>query len=195
MSARDVHGLVGQRHQLAGTELIDVAALASDVCDDRAVAAPDTANERSEVQLLRNPRLVVDRPRQRKRKEEVVTGRGEHGYTADPLPAELAAEPVLDPLDVARKRFPFVVGECRALLVQLPLGACEQRPRGRGEIPRPRHDARVEPDVDADRAAMRRPEGRELAQLLPGDCCGHAAHLPRATDFMPPGNVNPAEIV
>jgi hypothetical protein len=62
----------------------------------------DEANERCEVELLRDAGLVIHRPRQWQRQEEVVALRAEHGHTTNTLAVELAAEPALDPLEIAR---------------------------------------------------------------------------------------------
>ena len=183
VTAGNVRRLVHERDQPAAAEPIDVAALPSDVRHERTVPAPDEADERRQVELLRDPRLVLDRPRQQKRQEEVVELRREHRNAPDALAAELALEPALDPLEIARERLPLVVRERRAPLVQLPLGTREQRPRVRGEIPRGRHDARIETDVETHRAAVLRPEGRKLPQLLPRDRSGHAARLPSHRGF------------
>ena len=176
--AGDVRRLVRERDEPASAEPVDVAALASDVRNDRTVPTSDEANERRQVELLRDPGLVLHRPRQRKRQKEVVQLRREHGNAADALAAELAAEPALDPLEIPRESLPLVVRERRAPLVQLPLGAREQRPRMRCEIPRSRHHARIETHVETHRAAVCRAEGRKLPQLFPRDRFGHAARLP-----------------
>ena len=109
VAAGDVCRLVRERDQLAGAESIDVATLASDVRHERAVAVSDEANERREVELLRDAGLVVDRPRQRQRQEEVVALRAEQGHATNPLSAELVAEPALDPLEIPRKSLTLVV--------------------------------------------------------------------------------------
>src|SRR4051794_1149591 len=105
----DVRRLVRERDQLSGAELIDIPALASDVRDERAVAVSDEANERREVELLRDAGLVVDRPRQRQRQEEIVLLGAEHGHAANSLSAELAAEPALYPLQIPRESLALVV--------------------------------------------------------------------------------------
>src|SRR6266566_9900297 len=119
----------------------------------RAVPARDEANERGQVELLRDSCLVLDRPRQRRRQKEIVELRREHGNAADALAAERAPEPALDPLQIPRESLPLVVRK-RAPLVQLPLGTREHRPRVRSEVPRGRHDARIEPHVETHRAAV-----------------------------------------
>ena len=185
VTAGDVRRLVRQRDEPALAEPIDVAALASDVRDDRAVPARDEANERRQVELLRDPRLVLDGPRQRKRQKEIVELRREHGNAADAFAAERAPEPALDPLQIPRESLPLVVRERRAPLIQLALGTREQRPRVRSEVPRGRHDARIEPHVETHRAAVLCPKGCKFPQLLPRDHFGHAARLPSPRDFMP----------
>src|SRR5512133_2283899 len=185
VAAGYVRRLVRERDQLSGAEPIDVPALASDVRDERAVAVSDEADERREIELLRDAGLIIDRPRQWQRQEEVVVLRAEHGHTTNTLSAELAAEPALDSLEIPRESLPLVVRERGALLVELALGPREQRPNVRAQIPRGRHDARIESDVEAHRAAVLRTEGRELAQLLPRDRSGHLARLPSVTILIP----------
>ena len=61
------------------------------------------------TRLLRDARLVVHRPGQRQRHEEVVQPGREHRDAANSLAAELVLEPALDPLEVSRESLPLVV--------------------------------------------------------------------------------------
>jgi hypothetical protein len=104
----DVRRLVRQRNQLARAQPVDVAALAPDVGDKRSVVPSDETNERRQIELLRDASFVLHRPRQWELQEEVVALRGEHGDATNTLTAELAAEPLVDPLDVARESLPLL---------------------------------------------------------------------------------------
>jgi hypothetical protein len=160
---RHLGRLVGQRRELPRAKPVDVAALAADVRDERAVPAAGDPHERREVELRRDPRVVLDRPRQLERDEEVVEPGGEDGDAADTLAAELALEPGADPLEVRLERPALVVPERAPALVELAIRAREQRPRACREIAGGRHLARVEAHVQAHRTTLLRPEGGELA--------------------------------
>src|SRR5581483_5197671 len=174
VAAGNLGGLVRERDQLAVAEPVDVAALASDVRDEGAVAATDEADERSEVELGRDPRLVLHRQRQGQREEQVVEPGSEYGDAARALPAELLLEPTPDPLEILLERPALVVPELASQLLELALGSRVHRPSVRREIPGRRHLARSETDVEADGASLRAPERRELPQLLPRDRTRHA---------------------
>src|SRR2546421_575173 len=88
VAAGDIRRLVRKRDQLAGAKPIDVAALAADVRDERAVALSDEAHEWCEVELLRDAGLVIDRPRQWQRQGEGAVLRTEGRELAQLLPRD-----------------------------------------------------------------------------------------------------------
>ena len=59
VAARNVGSLVHQRDEAAAVEPIHVAALPTDVSDERAVAPADDSRERSEIELGSDASLVV----------------------------------------------------------------------------------------------------------------------------------------
>ena len=177
--ARLVLGPVDDLLEPPGAEAKDLAALASDERDDRAVVAADELRERREVEAAADVHVVRNRARDRQRPEEVA--RREHAQPASTFTAELVVEELPDPGEVPLQTLPLGVRQLVVTGLDPLLGLREERVDPGVDGGRGRAVRRIEVDVEADRAASVRTEARELAEGCPGQLFGHGkAVLPCA---------------
>ena len=140
----------------------ELAALAPDEGDDRALAAADERHERRDVELLADVDPSGTARSERDRPPDVVKACGEDGQPLRAVAIELVREALADTLEVLLERDALVV--CQAVTVdpQVALALVEQRADSGVDVVRGRRLARVEVDVEADRAPVLRPELRQL---------------------------------
>ena len=164
---------VGDLLELPGAQPVEEAQLAADVRNDGALAAADERDERREVEVAPDLDLVRHGLAERQCLPDVVEPGAEHRDAVGAVPVELLAEEVLDPLEVLAQPDPLLVGlvtsvgavRLRALVDE---GVDARRCiAGRGRV------ARMEVEVEADRAALRSSESGELPQRVPGHGAGH----------------------
>ena len=182
--ARHLLGLVRDLDEDAVLQAVDVAALAADGGDERRVAPPHEARERREVELGRDAHVVRNRVGGRQGAPEVVQPRREDRHPPGALPVEALVEPRLDPPEVALQRLACLAGEPALALLEQPLGPPDQRVDPRLEVRRRQHLARVEVQVQADRAPLGLAESGEPAELLPPHRpCHDVPPMPAAGPF------------
>ena len=164
----------------AGPQAVEVAALAADEDHQRALAAADQRDERREVEAAVDLDRIGDARAQRQRHPEVVqraaedgagracrrgrtparsTRAGDRGRGAAPPAARASARAAVPP---SERSISSISAFTRVSVV------------GGG-----RRVARIEVDVEADRAAVLRPKAREVAQAVPRHCRGHRESLRR----------------
>ena len=167
--ARRVLRPVGDRLQAAVPERQHASLLAADDGDERAVSAPEQRHERRQQEVVGDARRVGHRRRQREHAPDVVRPGREHREPVRAVPVELAVEELLEPLEVGLQPAAHLVGEVgprRAVRLRRQV---EQRMDPRRRVAGGRDAAWIEVEVEADRAAVLGPEGRQLAQTVEAD--------------------------
>ena len=148
----------------------------SDDGDEGAVPAPEQRHERREQEVVGDARRVGHGRRQREDAPDVVQPGREHGEPVGAVPVELAVEEPLEPLEVGLQPAAHLVREIgprRAVRLRREV---EQRVHARRRVAGRRDAARIEVEVEADRAAVLGPERRQLAQTVEADHrCRHIA--------------------
>ena len=151
VAARLLLRVVGDLDEPPVTQAIDVAALAVDDRDERAVAAADERHERREVEGVVDRRGVGDLAGQRQRAPEAVQPGGEQREPVRALAAELLAEVAPHAVEVGAEALPLLVRQLvavrRVRLLRLVERGVEARlrVRGRGRV------RGIEVDVERDR--------------------------------------------
>src|SRR6266545_3981612 len=180
VTARHVIGPVEDPVEAAGAKAVQVPTLAADDRHDRTFPAPDERNERRQVEVAPDPDAVRNGFDQRVRPPDVVeTGREE----CEPMRAvtdEIVLEIRPDAIEVALEADALSVAEPTTVRARVPLPVGDERVDPRIHVAGRRRDARIEIDVEADRATLFRPERGQLAQPVPGHgLCHPATSFPR----------------
>src|SRR3954452_16122403 len=160
-------------------EPVDVAAFTTDVRDEHALTAGNGRDERREVEGLADLDDVRDALAERPRLPDAVQPGGEDGEPVGPLAAELRVEEGAQPFEVGAEPLLLVVAQLPA--PDRLLDGVQMRVDTRVDGGGRRRDARVEVEVEADRAAAPRPERREVAQYFPGHGHRHCLASPCRT--------------
>src|SRR5919108_3898289 len=126
MPAQLLVELLDELPQTPAAELVDLAALAADDADERALATADERYERGEVELPADLDPVGHRLAERDRAPEVVETRDEDGEPLRALARELVLEVVLHAREVRVERLPLLVREVAPTLAFAPLPLLEQ---------------------------------------------------------------------
>ena len=164
--------LVDELLELSGAQDVDGSTLPADHGDQRSLTTADERDERGKVELPTHSDLVGDRIAEGQRSPRVVESRAEDRHAAGTVAVEIALEELSDPSEVTSERFPLLVRQLMGgLRPNLPLVHQGVDPAGR--VTGGRRDARIEIDVDADRAPLLGAEARQLAEPVPTHRCGH----------------------
>ena len=158
---------VGDPLELPGAQPVEKAQLPADVSHDGALAAADERHERREVEVAPDLDLVGNGLAERQRLPDVVEPGAEHRDAVGAIAIELLAEEVLDPFEVLAQPDPLLVGLVAAVCAVRFRALVDKRVDARRCIARGRRVARMQVDVEADRAAFRRSESGELPQRVP----------------------------
>src|SRR4051812_9072986 len=145
---------------------VELAALAADDGDERALAAAEQPEQRREVQRFREPNVVGDGTRQRQRQPQVVELRAEDRVRAHAAAVEVEREVLLDPLDVGVERLLLLARERVGLEAGGAAAHVEQRVDARLDVARVDRVLRVEVEIEADRTALCGAEARKLAEYV-----------------------------
>src|ERR671937_2242917 len=159
--------------QPTGPQTVQIAALAPDEGDDRAFATPHEGHERREVERPPDLDRVPHRLAQGQVVPDVVETGAKDRVAARALAAELLREEPAEPLDIPPQPFPLLVRQLRPAGSVGAVDLVEQGVRAAGGVPGGGRDAGVEIEVEADRAALLRPQPCEVAQAVPRDARGH----------------------
>src|SRR5919197_1975368 len=162
----------------AGPEPIELSPLPPDDGDQRPFAAADERHQRREVERAPDANEIRHALAQRQRLPDVVEPRAEDGVTTRALAAELLRKERAQTGGVSSKTLLLLV---RQLGPVGRLGAHDLVDEGvhaARRVARGRRDARIEVEVEADRASVRGAERREIAQALPGHSRRHRLCLP-----------------
>jgi len=168
-SGRLVAGIGYEEWLIIGPSGVTLPALATDGSDEQVVAPPYEPGERREVELARDLHVVLDRLGERQRAPEVVEAGREHADAPGAVAVEAVVEPRGDALEIRLERFPLGAGQLALALVELPLGCGEDRVHPRLDRSGRRGLARIEVDVQADRAPVLGAKPCEFTELVPAE--------------------------
>ena len=178
MAAGHLLGAVGDLVEPPRVEPEEVSALTADDSDERTVAAAHERHERRKVELASDVDAIRHGLGQRSRSPHVVEARAEHREAARAVSVELVREPLADSLEVLPQPDALVVRQAAVVLRGVALAVVQKGAHPRGDVAGGGRRARVEVDIEADRAALLRSELRQLAKPIPAHRFGHAGSFP-----------------
>ena len=178
VAAGHLFGAVGDLVEPPCVQPEEVSALTADDGDERTVAAAHERHERRKVELASDVDAVRHGLDQRSRPPHVVEARREHREAARAVAVELVGEPLADSLEVLSQPDALVVRQPAVVLRGVALAVVQQGAHPSGDVAGGRRRARVEIDVEADRAALLCSELRQLAEPIPAHRFGHAGSFP-----------------
>ena len=165
-ACRRLLGDVGESLEAPAPEREDAALLAADDRDEGAVALAEQRDERRKQEVVGNARRVGDRRGQAQDAPDVVEPGREEREPVGAVAVELALEEPLHPLEVGLQAGSHLMRQVGTRgAVRLGRGVEQGTHAGR-DVACGRGAAGIEIDVEADRDAVLRAEGRQLPQAV-----------------------------
>jgi hypothetical protein len=156
-------GVISKILEAASAQAVEMAELAADHDDERPLAAPDQRHERSQVQHAADLDLILHGFGERQGPPDVVEAGRKDGEALRPVALELVCVVGADALEIVLQPEALVVRQV-APVGAIPLGGLvEQRVQPRDGVTRRGRHARIEAQVEADRAALLRLEARQVS--------------------------------
>jgi len=176
--------LVDELLELPAPQAEQVAALAPDEHDERALAPADERDQRGKRERVTDLDDVGHTRAQRQRLPEVVERRAEDRQPSRPIAVEVLFEERPQALHVAAQAFLLLVVELGPPRRLGALDLVDQRVHASRQVGRRRRRAGVEVEVETDRAAILRPKAREIAETVPRHCRSHEKPFSEGGDSM-----------
>ena len=179
MAARLFVELLDGLLQATVVQPVDVPALAADDGDKRTLASAHERHEWGDVQARTHLDEVGHALAQRERPPDVVEPRAEDGEAVGAVAIELLLEEGTEPLTVFAQTLLLLVRELWPAGRFRAVDLVEERVHPRRRVACGGGVARIQVEIEADRAAVLRPKPCEVPEAVPRHCRGHYVSLRR----------------